>query len=200
MGGRDQKQMKAGELFTHCPHPNLLERMGTSVADQSPPTKGHVDVRTDDRLGIGDSYSHPMTHMRPETYATTRITQVVRQALGAIVAREAIEQQVDTFASRLLLDEARIANTLGRPVHGLEILEIGAGQQCERARYFGQRNSVTAVDLDWIPRGSGVADYLVMLRRNGIGRLIKTAGRRILLVDRARRHAWARAVGTDRFR
>jgi SAM-dependent methyltransferase len=141
-----------------------------------------------------------MTRALPETYTTTRIAQVVRQALGAIVAREAIEQQVDTFASRLRRDEARIAHTLGRPVHGLDILEIGAGQQCERARYFGQRNSVTAVDLDWIPRSGGVGDYLLMLRRNGIGRLVKTAGRRMLLVDRARRRAWARAVGTDRFR
>jgi SAM-dependent methyltransferase len=45
-----------------------------------------------------------------------------------------------------------------------------------------------------------VTDYLLMFRRNGIGRLIKTAGRRMLLVDRTRRNAWARAVGTTRFR
>jgi len=126
--------------------------------------------------------------------------QVFRQAVQAIVAREAIERQVATFASRLRRDEERMAAMLGRPVRGLEMLEVGAGQQCERARYFGQCNAVTAVDLDWIPRGSGIGDYLLMLRRNGIGRLIKTAGRRMLLIDRTRRNAWARAVGSRDFR
>ena len=141
-----------------------------------------------------------MIHSKPETYAKTRVLQVVRQALDAVVARDAIELQVATFASRLRQDEERIAKTLGRPVRGLDILEIGAGQQCERARYFGQRNSVTALDLDWIPRGSGMSDYLLMLRRNGLGRLIKTAGRKMLLVDRTRRKAWARNLGTVEFR
>src|SRR6266567_6521939 len=130
-----------------------------------------------------------MTLLQSETYARTRLVQVLRQGLDAVMARDAIERQVATLASRLRQDEERIARTLGRPVHGLDVLEIGAGQQCERARYFGQRNSVTAVDLDWIPRGSGMRDYLLMFRRNGIGRLIKTAGRRILLVDRTRRNA-----------
>ena len=130
------------------------------------------------------------------TYAQTRTTQVLRQALQAIVARDSIELQVATFASRLQRDEQRMADVLGRPVGGLQVLELGAGQQCERARYFGQLNCVTAVDLDWIPRNGGVFDYLLMLRRNGIARLVKTAGRKMLLVDRTRRNAWARAVGT----
>ncbi len=137
---------------------------------------------------------------QPESYARTQVVQVLRQALQAVMAPDAIELQVATFASRLRRDEERIADALGRPVRGLQILEIGAGQQCERARYFGQQNSVTAIDLDWIPRSSGMGDYLAMLRRNGIGRFIKTAGRKVLLVDRTRRNAWARAVGTSRFR
>jgi SAM-dependent methyltransferase len=141
-----------------------------------------------------------MTTLQPETYARTRVVQIIRQALHAIVARDAIERQVAVFVARLRRDEERIARTLARPVRGLDILEIGAGQQCERARYFGQHNAVTAFDLDWIPRGTGVGDYLQMLRRNGIGRLTKTAGRRMLLVDRTRRNAWATAVGTSRFR
>src|SRR6266542_2220043 len=140
-----------------------------------------------------------MANVQLATYGKTRALQVIRQALDAIVSRNTIECQVATFASRLHRDEERIAAMLGRPVRGLEILEIGAGQQCERARYFGQCSSVTAIDLDWIPRGSGISDYLLMLRRNGIGRLIKTAGRKMLLVDRTRRNAWARAVGTADF-
>jgi SAM-dependent methyltransferase len=116
------------------------------------------------------------------------------------VARDAIELQVATFAARLRRDEERIATILGRTVSGLQILEIGAGQQCERARYFAQRNSVAAVDLDWIPRGAAWSDYFAMLRKNGLARLVKTAGRKALLIDRARRKAWARALGTTTFR
>ena len=142
----------------------------------------------------------PMMSLRTETYARTRALQVFRQTLEAVVARDAIEKQVMTFASRLRRDEERMAQALGRPVRGLDILEIGAGQQCERARYLGQYNLTTVIDLDWIPRTSGIGDYVAMLKRNGVGRLIKTAGRRLLRVDRMRRDAWARALGTSTFR
>jgi SAM-dependent methyltransferase len=86
-----------------------------------------------------------------------------------------------------------MAVALGRPVEGLDVLEIGPGQQCERARYLGLRNRVTGIDYDLIPRSA--LDYLRMARRNGPGRLLKTLGRQALGVDAARRRAWSRALG-----
>jgi SAM-dependent methyltransferase len=103
---------------------------------------------------------------------------------------------VEVLLARLRRDEERMVAALGRPVEGLDVLELGPGQQCERARYLSLRNRVTGLDYDLIPRGP--LDYLRMARRNGAGRFIKTLGRKALGVDAARRRAWARALGVSR--
>jgi SAM-dependent methyltransferase len=87
-----------------------------------------------------------------------------------------------------------MSECLGRPLEDLKILEIGPGQQMEKARYFGARNDVTVIDLDVIPRGFDLAGYMHMLKKNGWGRLLKTIGRKSLLVDRANRLAWERSL------
>ena len=131
------------------------------------------------------------------SYATTGFSRVLRQGLHAIQSRAAIADEVAILHARLKRDEARISARLGRPVRDLDILEIGPGQHCERSRYFGEHNRVMAVDMDRIPRSGKFADYLGMLRKNGVGRLMKTAGRKVLFVDRRRRHAWINALGTS---
>ena len=65
----------------------------------------------------------------------------------------------------------------------------------ERARYFGINNQVTAIDLDVIPCGFDLGSYLRMFQENGFGRLAKTVGRKLLLVDRAKHLAWEKALG-----
>ena len=84
----------------------------------------------------------------------------------------------------------------GGPIEGLEILEIGPGPGMERARYLGLRNSVVGLDMDVIPQGNDLRAYLAVLRQNGLGRLIKTIGRRITIAGPNRR-AWNRVVGRD---
>jgi SAM-dependent methyltransferase len=95
---------------------------------------------------------------------------------------------------RVRRDEARMAERLGRPICGLRILEIGPGQGLERARYFGQSNEVVGLDLDVIPQGMDMGAYVSMLRSNGLGRVVKTVGRK-LLVGRPNARAWGKAVG-----
>jgi SAM-dependent methyltransferase len=90
--------------------------------------------------------------------------------------------------------EARIENKLGRPVEGLRILEIGPGQGMERGRYFGLKNEVIGIDLDVIPQGVEVGNYWGMLRENGIGRFMKTIGRKMIL-GRANATAWEKTIG-----
>jgi 2-polyprenyl-3-methyl-5-hydroxy-6-metoxy-1,4-benzoquinol methylase len=123
------------------------------------------------------------------SYATITLESVVRHAVRSM-DREALSRHVAELARRLRRDEARMAAKLGRPLSGLDLLEIGPGQHGERARYFARANSVTAIDLDVLPRPWHPWDYLRMARQNGAGRVVKTLGRKILGVDRARRRAW----------
>jgi SAM-dependent methyltransferase len=128
------------------------------------------------------------------SYAITELSQVMRQAKRAIASHRDTDHEVSVLLSRLRRDEARIAFRLGRPVLGVDLLEVGPGQYCERSRYFARHNQVTAIDLDTIPRSGRLGDYVRMLRINGMGRVLKTTGRKVLLVDRARRRAWERAL------
>jgi SAM-dependent methyltransferase len=128
------------------------------------------------------------------SYATATLEGLVRHAIRSL-DRETLSRTVAEMAQRLRRDEARIAATLGRPVAGLGLLEIGPGQHCERARYFARANRVTAMDLDVLPRPWRPWDYLRMARQNGAGRVVKTLGRKLLGVDRARRRAWRAELG-----
>jgi len=74
---------------------------------------------------------------------------------------------------------------LGMKLEDLHILEIGAGQQLLRLRYFAAKNQVTAVDYDVIPQGLAPAAYWKVLRQNGALRLVKTVLRKIAGIDRA---------------
>ncbi len=67
----------------------------------------------------------------------------------------------------------------------------------ERARYFGLRNEVVGIDLDVIPQGLDLPGYYRMLRDNGMGRALKTIGRK-LIIGPANARGWAKAIGAPR--
>jgi len=133
---------------------------------------------------------------RTRSYAATTASQLFHQVVDAIRSRRNVDHEVSILLSRLQRDEARITAKLGRPLRGLDVLEIGPGQHCERSGYLGRSNRVTGIDLDVIPQLGRIQDYVRMLRANGAGRLLKTLGRKALLVDRTRRRAWERAAGS----
>ena len=112
-------------------------------------------------------------------------------------AREKTARIEDGMAERfdyLLRDENRIVNYWGRDIRDIKMLEIGAGQNMERARYFARCNQVIATDLDVVPIGFDVKGYWLLMKQNGFGRLVKTVGRKILL-GRAENRAWGTVVG-----
>ncbi len=131
------------------------------------------------------------------TYAGFGLLRSWRQATAALKRDPAAE--ADVVVERLRRDEARMERGLGRPLNDLDILEIGPGQTMSRARYFGLRNRVQAVDLDVIPRGLDLPGYWRMLRSNGAGRLAKTLGRKVLGVDRRLDAALRRRLEVERW-
>jgi len=80
-------------------------------------------------------------------------------------------------------------STTGLPLFDLEMLDVGAGQRLMQMAYFtAHGNRVVGVDRDVIVQGLDVAGYVRMARSNGLRRVAKTAGRKLLGVD-ARYHA-----------
>lgn len=131
------------------------------------------------------------------TYSTFGLQQVVRQAAHALSSRDRVKDQVQLLLSRLRRDESRIRLLLGRELDGLDLLEIGPGQHCARARYFGRRNRVTGVDLDEVVLGLDPRGLVRAAKSNGVGRVLKTLARKALGVDRAMANAWREALDAD---
>ena len=122
----------------------------------------------------------------------------IRQVIHALRGDDStLARYVAVRAQRLQRDEARIARALGRELNGLDVLIIGPGPYLFEPKFFGRNNDVTAIDLDVIPHGFAPGPYLRMLRQNGIGRFVKTVGRKILGVDRRHARAWQRELGSD---
>lgn len=73
----------------------------------------------------------------------------------------------------------------GRRLVDMDVLEVGAGQQMLRLKYFGRRNRVVSLDYDVIIQGFTLSEYWRSLRRNGARRTLKTLLRKLSGIDRA---------------
>lgn len=133
-----------------------------------------------------------------KSYADFGVQRSLRQVKHAFSNRERAEENMRLLFESMSMPETRMNKQLGEPVHNKEILEIGPGQGLERARYFGIHNNVLGMDLDVISADLDLAQYLRMARANGIGRLAKTVGRK-LIVGRANETAWAKVSGVESF-
>ncbi len=80
--------------------------------------------------------------------------------------------------------QASIESRLGEPLRNKAILEIGPGQMLKQARYFGAHNQVTAVDLNEVAVGWEPRVWWRMYKGNGFMRVLKTAVRKVIGVDR----------------
>lgn len=143
---------------------------------------------------MGDSASDRLSH-----YGTFGLSRIVTQVLNVRRQRSQVAALVDIKLERLRRDEARIAAALGgadrRSVHDRRVLVVGPGQLLREARYFAVRNRVTCLDLDVIPNGIDPLAYAQMMRRNGVGRVLKTIGRKLIGNDRLELQRWRAELG-----
>jgi SAM-dependent methyltransferase len=132
--------------------------------------------------------------LRDGSYATFGMDQSWRQLRHALLERQRAASNMEALLELVRRDERRMAERLGREISGLRILEVGPGQGMERSRFFGQANDVVAMDTDVVPQGLRPGAYARMLSQNGVGRTVKTIGRKVIL-GRANGRAWSRAMG-----
>lgn len=95
--------------------------------------------------------------------------------------------------------EAQLAAAYGSPIEGLDMLDVGPGQLLTQLVYFARRNRVIGIDTDVVVLGLSPLQYARMLRGNGLQRTLKTAGRKLLGVDRRHHNELLRQLGTSRF-
>ena len=134
--------------------------------------------------------------MADKSYANFGLTRSVQQARKALKDRKYADSNKEALLEWVQLDESRMEEAMGRPIRNMRILEVGPGQDMERALYFGRYNRVEGLDYDVIPRGFEPLNYVKMVKENGLGRLAKTVGRKVIMGNSSR-DAWARAMGVS---
>ncbi len=136
---------------------------------------------------------------RRKHYGTFGLSRIAMQLVNVRRQRAGVPENVEVRIDRLRRDEARIAEALGerdgRTVRNRRILVVGPGQLLREARYFAVANRVTCLDLDVIPHGIDPMAYARMLRDNGVGRVLKTVGRKLVGNDRYEMAQWRRQLG-----
>jgi SAM-dependent methyltransferase len=91
---------------------------------------------------------------------------------------------VRVLLERLNLAEAEIKAVAGLPLDNQRILEIGPGQRFRQMQVLARKNDVLGIDLDELLEGFSLRGYMQMLRANGPVRVVKTAGRKLIGIDR----------------
>jgi SAM-dependent methyltransferase len=115
--------------------------------------------------------------------------------LNAVRSIQEIEKNTCALVEWIKTQEQLMVGVYGGPIENLRILEIGPGQGMQRARYFGLRNDILGMDLDLIKEGYTPRDYLLMWKKNGLGRVLKTMGWQALMRGPTER-AWAKVLGS----
>jgi SAM-dependent methyltransferase len=136
-----------------------------------------------------------------KSYTSERrgFVQFVREARHlAIDLAGDVPGQVALAVERLREIERLASERLDMRLEGLKMLDVGAGQMALQMTYFSQRNEVVGIDLDVIVHGPHFPAYFEMLRRNGAKRVMKTVGRKALLIDARYHRELARQLGVHR--
>lgn len=71
--------------------------------------------------------------------------------------------------------EETIAQMLGRPVEGCDVLEVGSGQRSAFRYLLGARNNYIGIDIEPAPSGNVVKDFRDDIRDRGFSRAAKNA-------------------------
>jgi SAM-dependent methyltransferase len=131
---------------------------------------------------------------------TRGLVDVVRESLLQVRSQVWSARNADSLARHFIgemrVNEQAAAAALGRPIAGLDLLDIGTGTIASQALYFAcLGNRVTSIDLEpqsfgWDPRA-----YVAIARASGPRRAAKTLARKLIGFDRRFPRALARELG-----
>lgn len=93
-------------------------------------------------------------------------------------------ERVNRYVEELHGYETMLEARFGRKMGDMDVLDIGPGPFLVHMSYFAQHNRVTGIDLDVVPTGFSLGQYVEMCRRNGVRRAVKTICRKVIGIDR----------------
>ncbi len=102
--------------------------------------------------------------------------------------RQGLDTRVAAVVAELRGIEEEVLDHTGTRIENCRILDIGPGQRL-------MQHDVVGVDRDAIVQGLDLAGYWRMGRSNGLGRVVKTIGRKVLGIDRSYRRELERQLG-----
>lgn len=129
------------------------------------------------------------------TAGTNFFAEVRSLVYRTLLQARNVQAEVQGTIDCLRKCEDLVAQHTGLVLRDCDILEIGPGQAPRQLAYFAIHNRAIGVDMDVIPQGGALADYVQVLRRNGIKRLLKTLGRRAMRLDSRFSREMARQLG-----
>ncbi len=117
---------------------------------------------------------------------------------GTLRMARHIKSDVAELLCELRNAESLITHESGLSVSGLDVLEVGVGQLPRQLTYFSLHNRAVGLDLDVVPVGFCVSDYLKLLRTNGPKRMFKTIARKMTGYDWLFKQELSRQLGVCR--
>jgi SAM-dependent methyltransferase len=133
--------------------------------------------------------------MKSYTSNTVHLKSIWRDAWTKYRLQSNHERVVSDKLRDIKAVESSVRQATDLELVGKTILEIGPGQQRIQMAYLSTRNEIVGIDLDLIATGLNPLLYWNMLRSNGLIRTAKTAGRKLLGVDRGIKRELSRQLG-----
>ncbi|WP_434381383.1 class I SAM-dependent methyltransferase [Melittangium boletus] len=113
--------------------------------------------------------------------------------------QEGLDDRVSVTLDAIRQCEARLSAFFGVALEGLDVLDIGPGQQLRHMKVLSVKNRVVGIDMDIVPQGFHLRDYVEMLRHNTVLRTMKTVTRKVLGWDERFERSLARGLSVPSF-
>ncbi|ATB27211.1 class I SAM-dependent methyltransferase [Melittangium boletus] len=113
--------------------------------------------------------------------------------------QEGLDDRVNVTLDAIRQCEARLAECFGVALEGLDVLDIGPGQQLRHMKVLSVKNRVVGIDMDIVPQGFHLRDYVEMIRHNTVLRTMKTVTRKVLGWDERFERTLARGLSVPDF-
>jgi SAM-dependent methyltransferase len=135
-------------------------------------------------------------------YTSRRLGVLPRlKEIGSLLVqyRNGAEDRVRKGILEVTSAKAEIADVLNKPINGLDVLEIGSGQQSIQLAVMSLNNRAIGIDRESSGQDLGVGSILHMVKSDGVMRAAKTAGRKIFQFDRTIQRAFARQMAIQQW-
>jgi SAM-dependent methyltransferase len=138
--------------------------------------------------------------MALQSYTSNKIGLAARASellsLSSIYRRSSPEIAMKAFRQFSSIHK-ELAELRCQPIAGLDVLEVGCGQNPMNLALFARENRAIGIDSEITLAGVSIATTLKVLRANGAMRVVKSMGRKALGLDKRLKRAFEEVADID---